>query len=140
MALALMKREQGAFGEAQALIAQATDTSLHEATQLLEELQAYNQATHNTYQQIRILSCLAVAYQAQGRINKARNVLEQSLMLAQPGGFIRTFVDFGPRMTELLEQLADKGFKADYIRQILAAFPGQRHIAEIQRQYPGRQE
>jgi LuxR family maltose regulon positive regulatory protein len=37
-------------------------------------------------------------------------------------------------MTELLEQLADKGFKADYIRQILAAFPGQRHIAEIQRQ------
>jgi LuxR family maltose regulon positive regulatory protein len=120
--------------KAQALIAQATDTSLHEATQLLEELQAYNQATHNTYQQIRILSCLAVAYQAQGRINKARNVLEQSLMLAQPGGFIRTFVDFGPRMTELLEQLADKGFKADYIRQILAAFPGQRHIAEIQRQ------
>jgi LuxR family maltose regulon positive regulatory protein len=45
--------------------------------------------------------------------------------LAQPGGFIRTFVDLGPKMAELLNQFADRGVKTDYIGQILAAFAGQ---------------
>jgi LuxR family maltose regulon positive regulatory protein len=120
------------ISKAQALIAQGTVASLQEATQLLEELLAYNQAMHNNLQQIRILSCLAVAYQAQGRIRNAQDVLEHALRLAQPGGFIRTFVDIGPKMAELLENLADRGSEADYIRQILAAFPGQPHKAAQQ--------
>jgi LuxR family maltose regulon positive regulatory protein len=115
------------ISKAQALIAQGTVASLQEATQLLEELLAYNQAMHNSLQQIRILSCLAVAYQAQGRIRNAQDVLEEALELAQPGGFIRTFVDIGPKMAELLEHFADRGSEANYIRQILAAFPGQPH-------------
>lgn len=122
------------ISKAQALTVQGTAASLQEASQLLEELQAYTQAMHNNFQQIRILSCLAVAYQAQGRIKKAQKVLEDSFGLGQPGGFIRTFVDLGPKMAELLAHFADKGSEADYIRQILAAFPGQPHIAEIQRQ------
>jgi LuxR family maltose regulon positive regulatory protein len=113
------------ISKAQALIAEGSDASLQEATKLLEELLVNVEATHNTYQEIRILACLAMVYQAQGRTNETQETLEHSLELAHPGGFIRTFVDFGPRMAELLNHFADRGFKTDYIRQIMAAFPGQ---------------
>jgi LuxR family maltose regulon positive regulatory protein len=124
------------ISKAQALIAQKADASLQEAAQLLEELLAYIKATYNTYQEIRILACLALVYQAQGRTKEAQDALEHSLKLAQPGGFIRTFVDLGPNMAELLKQFADRGFKTNYIRQILAAFPGQPQI--IGKQRPGK--
>jgi len=113
------------ISKAQALIAQRNDASLQEAAQLLEKLLAYIQSMHNTYQEIRILACLALVYQAQGRTNDAQDALEHSLELAQPSGFIRTFVDLGLNMAELLNQTADRGFETDYIGQILAAFPGQ---------------
>jgi LuxR family maltose regulon positive regulatory protein len=121
------------ISKAQVLIAQGSAASLQEATQLLEKLLAYNQAMHNNLQQIRILSSLAVSFQAQGRIRNAQDVLEDALELAQPGGFIRTFVDHGPKMAKLLEHFVDGGSEADYIRQILAAFPGQPPLPEQQR-------
>ena len=121
------------ISKAQALITQGTDASLLEAAQLLEELLAYIKAMYNTYQEIRILACLALVYQAQGRTKEAQDALEHSLKLAQPGAFIRTFVDLGLKMAELLKQFAEQGFETDYIRQILAAFPGQPQIIEKQR-------
>jgi LuxR family maltose regulon positive regulatory protein len=121
------------ISKAQALITQRTDASLQEAAQLLEELLAYIKAMHNTYQEIRILACLALVYQAQGRTKEAQDALEHSLKLAQPGGFIRTFVDLGLKMADLLKQFADRGIETDYIRQILAAFPRQPQIIGKQR-------
>jgi LuxR family maltose regulon positive regulatory protein len=100
---------------------------------LLEELLAYIKAMYNTYQEIRILACLALVYQAQGRTKEAQDALEHSLKLAQPGAFIRTFVDLGLKMAELLKQFAEQGFETDYIRQLLAAFPGQPQINGKQR-------
>jgi LuxR family maltose regulon positive regulatory protein len=116
------------LSKVQALIDQRTKSSLQEAAQLLEELLVYIKAMFNTYQEIRILASLALVYQAQGRTIEAHDALEYSLKLAQSGGFIRTFVDLGPKMAELLIQLADRGYKTDYIDHILAAFPGQTQI------------
>jgi LuxR family maltose regulon positive regulatory protein len=116
------------ISKAQALIAQGNDASLQEAAQLLEELLANVEATHNTYQEIRILACLAMVYQAQGRTKETQETLEHSLKLAHPGGFIRTFVDLGPKMAELLNHFADRDFKTDYIGQIITAFPEQSQI------------
>jgi LuxR family maltose regulon positive regulatory protein len=113
------------ISKAQALIAQGSDASLLEAAQLLEELLVYIEATYNTYQEIRILACLAMVYQAQGRTKETHDALEHSLKLAHPGDFIRTFVDLGPKMAELLNHFADRGLKTDYIGQIVAAFPAQ---------------
>ena len=121
------------ISKAQALITQGTDAGLLEAAQLLEELLAYIKAMYNTYQEIRILACLALVYQAQGRTKEAQDALEHSLKLAQPGAFIRTFVDLGLKMADLLKQFADRGIETDYIRQILAAFPRQPHIIGKQR-------
>jgi LuxR family maltose regulon positive regulatory protein len=121
------------ISKTQALITQRTDASYQEAAQLLEELLAFVKAMNNTYQEIRILACLAQVYQAQGRTKEAQDALEHSLKLAQPGGFIRTFVDLGLKMAELLNQFADRGFKTDYIHQLLAAFSGQPQIIGKQR-------
>jgi LuxR family maltose regulon positive regulatory protein len=104
------------------LIAQGTEASLHEAVQLLQELLTFAESMHSTYRQIETLAHLALAYQAQGQTDDALQALERSVKLAQPGGFIRTFVDLGRPVAELLKQLAQRGVAPDYISQILDAF------------------
>ena len=120
------------ISKAQILITQGAVSSVQEATRLLEELLTHIRSIHNSYHEIRVLACLALAYQAQGRTKDAQDALESSLKLARPSGFIRTFVDFGPKMAELLRQFADQGFDTDYIHQILAAFSRQPQTSGIQ--------
>ena len=50
-------------------------------------------------------------------------LLEQAVALAEPGGFIRLFVDLGSRLVPLLNQLRQQGLAPDYLGQVLAAFP-----------------
>jgi LuxR family maltose regulon positive regulatory protein len=47
--------------------------------------------------------------------------LEHALTLAHPGGLIRPFVELGPTMAGLLEQLHRDGVATDYVERILAA-------------------
>jgi len=51
----------------------------------------------------------------EGNAAAALQAIEQAVRLAQPGGFIRVFVDLGPAMAELLERLARRGIAVDYI-------------------------
>jgi LuxR family maltose regulon positive regulatory protein len=44
-------------------------------------------------------------------------------MLAQPGGFIRIFVDEGPPMAALLYEALKREIKPEYVQKLLAAFP-----------------
>ncbi|MEJ2753362.1 MAG: LuxR C-terminal-related transcriptional regulator, partial [Chloroflexota bacterium] len=48
--------------------------------------------------------------------------LEESLALAQPGGFIRLYVDLGPKMAELLRHLHNREPYSEYVTNILGAF------------------
>jgi LuxR family maltose regulon positive regulatory protein len=72
---------------------------------------------------IEILILQALVLQAGGEMDTAVTTLEQALTLAKPGGFIRTFVNEGPSMAQLLYQALSKGIAPDYVRQLLAAFP-----------------
>ena len=110
--------------KARVLIAQGTEASLREAIQLLEELIAYAESLHITYRQIGLLALMALAFEKQGRRDDALAVLKRSVRLAQPGGFIRTYVDLGPDMTSLLYQLAERGVEPEYLGQVLVAFNG----------------
>ncbi len=49
-------------------------------------------------------------------------VLHDALALAEPGGFIRLFVDEGPPMAALLREAANHGTAPTYVRQLRAAF------------------
>jgi LuxR family maltose regulon positive regulatory protein len=49
-------------------------------------------------------------------------MLREGLTLAEPGGFIRLFVDEGPSMKHLLQEMVSRGMAVDYARRLLAAF------------------
>ena len=49
-------------------------------------------------------------------------LLGEALALAEPGGFIRLFVDEGEPMAQLLLEAASHGIMPDYIGKLLAAF------------------
>jgi LuxR family maltose regulon positive regulatory protein len=47
--------------------------------------------------------------------------LGRAVKLAEPGGFVRLFVDLGPQMVSLLENAAASGLESRLVRRILAA-------------------
>jgi len=52
----------------------------------------------------------------------AAHSLDDALALAEPGGFIRLFVDEGAPMADLLSVAAAQGIRPDYVGRLLAAF------------------
>ena len=58
----------------------------------------------------------------QGDIPAALLPLEQALTLAEPEGYVRTFLDEGSPMAALLREAARRGIMPDYTGKLLAAF------------------
>jgi LuxR family maltose regulon positive regulatory protein len=73
-------------------------------------------------QVIETLVLQALVCQAQGDSTAALTSLERVLTLAEPEGFIRTFVDEGPAMAELLRQAHSRNIRPDYVSKLLTAF------------------
>jgi LuxR family maltose regulon positive regulatory protein len=109
---------------------------LEEALGLLARLSEMVEAEGAMRPTIRLLVLRALALQALGEGDRALAALEQALVLAAPEGFVRTFVDEGAPMGELLRRAAARGIKLDYVGRLLAALenestPGQQapHLA-----------
>ena len=64
----------------------------------------------------------ALALQARGDTSLAIDALERALSLAEPGGFVRVFVDEGEPMAALLRQAATRGIAPSYVGELLRAF------------------
>ena len=105
------------------LLAMNTPASRQQAAAALARLHAFVTETHNTRFTIEVLALQALLHHAEGNEPAALQALEQAVALAQPGGFIRVFVDLGPAMVGLLEQLPVRGIAPGYIEQILLACP-----------------
>jgi LuxR family maltose regulon positive regulatory protein len=73
---------------------------------------------------IEARSMEAMIYQAQDELDRALDALEDALSLGEPEGYIRTFVDRGAPMAQLLYQAAARGIMPDYTAKLLAAFEG----------------
>ena len=73
-------------------------------------------------ERLKVMVLQAVALHAHGEKDKAVQLLGEALALAEPGGFIRLFVDEGPPMAHLLSEAAAHGMMPDYIGKLLAAF------------------
>ncbi len=80
-------------------------------------------------ERLKVMALQAVALQAHGEKDRAVQLLSDALMLAQPGGFIRIFVDEGIPMARLLSEAAACGIMPDYTGKLLAVFEaeGQKH-------------
>jgi LuxR family maltose regulon positive regulatory protein len=72
--------------------------------------------------QIQILK--AMAYQVEGHEQQAMDAFAEALTLAEPGGYLRTFLDEGEPMAQLLRQAAARGMAPAYVAKLLAAFGG----------------
>lgn len=75
-------------------------------------------------ERLKVLVLQAMAHHMLGQKEKAGQQLGDALALAQPGGFIRIFIDEGPPMAELLSMVATREASRvpDYTDRLLAAF------------------
>ena len=96
-----------------------------EAARLLTPLLKASEAGGHTSRVIEILLLQALAFQAGGEPTRALDKLQRALTLAEPGGFVRIFVDeaYGQPMAHLLYEALSRGIAPDYVRRLLAAFP-----------------
>jgi LuxR family transcriptional regulator, maltose regulon positive regulatory protein len=97
-----------------------------QALRLLERL--HEEARDRLGSVIEILALEALALRAKGEKERAVNVLSQALAMAEPEGYVRTFVDEGPPMAELLSGVLEAQQRgrldrvpAHYLRKLLAA-------------------
>jgi LuxR family maltose regulon positive regulatory protein len=79
-------------------------------------------------QLIAFLALLAVAHHSCGQTAAAQDALSRALVLGEPEGYVRTFVDQGPPMARLLYDAVTRGIAGhggvvQYARRLLAAFP-----------------
>jgi len=93
-----------------------------EAIELLQRQLERAEAGGHTTRVVEILILQALAFQAGADTIEAVAALEQALTLAEPGGFIRIFVDEGSKMARLLYKAQDRGIKPEYIRRLLITF------------------
>jgi len=74
-------------------------------------------------EQLKTMILRAVAFDALGERVRAVELLDAALAVAEPGGFIRIFVDEGAPMARLLREALSRGVRPEYVRRLLAAFP-----------------
>src|SRR5437588_2114202 len=113
-----------------------TEHSMLEAMELLEHLLQAAEEGERTGSIIEILLLQPHARQMQGDISAALVPLERALMLPEPKGFVRIFVDEGPPMAVLLAKLHEHSRKRPraaltnvplaYIERLLALLRGER--------------
>jgi LuxR family maltose regulon positive regulatory protein len=107
---------------AKAWLVQGTAAGYRQAAALLDQLEEYAAFTHNKSVLIEVLALQAVRHAAAGDDIAAVTKLTKAIALAEPGGFIRIFVDLGPELARLLRALDRKRVPGAYIDRILAAF------------------
>ncbi|MFB9275753.1 LuxR C-terminal-related transcriptional regulator [Cohnella cellulosilytica] len=92
------------------------------ALDLLETLGERAKEENREDERLRATILEALARQAAGDGKQALNRLRDALALAEPGGFVRIFVDEGEPMRRLLIEAHSRGIKRGYIAKLLGAF------------------
>ena len=90
-------------------------------------------------ERLKVMVLQVVALHANGEKDKAVKLLGDALALAEPGGFIRIFVDEGIPMARLLSEAAAQGMMPDYIGKLLAAFEAEERKNEDKSYLPPAQ-
>ena len=94
-----------------------------EALKILEPLLMGAESLGRKGSLIEVLALQALAFQAQGDVERALSALERALSLAEPEGYVRVFLDEGEPMVRLLRQAASRGVAPGYASRLLAATP-----------------
>ncbi len=81
-------------------------------------------------ERLKVLVLQAVALHMESEQDQAVHLLFDALALAEPGGFIRLFVDEGRPMAHLLSQAEALGVMQDYTGKLLAIVKAEEHKRE----------
>lgn len=108
----------------QALVMARLSLAQGQPTRALDYLKVSWQALEKTNLvtgRIQSLVLESLARRAMGQREQALLPLERALTLAQPGGFVRSFIEHGAPMQELLRRAAANTVVPEYVQTLLAA-------------------
>jgi LuxR family maltose regulon positive regulatory protein len=91
------------------------------------------------HETIKSLVLQALVFAESSDKDKALQALGRALALAEPGGFIRLFVDEGAPMAQLLLEAASHGVMPDYSGKLLAVFEAEERKSEDKPDLPPAQ-
>jgi LuxR family transcriptional regulator, maltose regulon positive regulatory protein len=94
-----------------------------EALELLTRLIEFTRTNGRISSEIEISILQALAHDCLTETDVAIERLQHALELAEPGGFVRIFLDEGPPLARLLYEAASRGMACDHLRKLLIAFP-----------------
>jgi len=92
------------------------------AIELLEPILADAKKTGREDKRLEVLILLSVANHNVGNTEKSKKLLEKALLLSQPNSFIRSFIDEGTKVLDILRQISVSGKVLDYKNKIIEAF------------------
>jgi LuxR family maltose regulon positive regulatory protein len=110
-----------------------------EALAMLELLRLQVEEKGWQDERLRVMVLQTVAHHSHGEIDEAAQLLGDALAVAEPGGFIRTFVDEGLPMAHLLSEAAARGIMPDYIAKLVAVFEAKEQKSERKSYLPTAQ-
>ena len=87
----------------------------------------------------KVMVLQAVAFHSRGDQERALQVLSDVLARAEPGGFLRIFLDEGRPMAQLLVKASAHRIMSEYVARLLAAFEAEEHRSEVTRSLPAAQ-
>jgi LuxR family maltose regulon positive regulatory protein len=105
---------------ARVLIAQE---KFKEAYSLVERIFRIAREIGKRQTELETLILLSIVCSSQGETDQALDYLEKALLIGEPQGYIRIFVDEGPPMASLLYEALKREISPAYAQRLLAAFP-----------------
>jgi len=114
------------FSQARVHLAEGDSAS---ALAILERL--CQQAKDQPDERLKVAVLQAIAYQANGELDKALQALRDALMLAEPDGFMRIFLGEGAVMAQLLSDAMAQGMVPGYVSKLLAVFEAEKQEPDL---------
>jgi LuxR family maltose regulon positive regulatory protein len=108
------------------MIARNTPRSLKSAAEQLDSMHKLLGRIHHRRLMIDVLGMKALLADALNQESTAFEKLSEALNLAEPGEFIRPFLDLGHQMADLLKRFAKQKPDLKYTERILAAFSNEK--------------
>ncbi len=122
------------LARARALLADGAPDALVEALEIVATCLRSATEAHNIRQVIGILAFQSLVLQGLRRAGGAAEALTRALSLAEPAGFVRTFLDLGEPLADLLRSLKPPRVLSGYRQKLLNAFGWETRAARLRAQ------
>lgn len=114
--------EVPALTQARVWLAAGSEPGLNRAAELVRAVRRTSEACAFTGQILEAGVLQSLLLDKRGQAREATEALNEAVTLAEPGGWIRPFLEAGPPMVELLHRLSEQREDRSFIDRVLTAF------------------